>query len=119
MKAAIVFFAAVLVVSCGKSHRDNIVSSTIYQGKVLKSVCGNIAVQLTDGSTIGQSYWLDPSDSIEYVNVFKVANPCNCGPVAPGATIRFRLVAPSPQNCVQCLMWVPVPDTAHSIVVVP
>jgi len=119
MKAVIVFFAAVLVVSCGKSHRDNIVYSTIYQGKVLKSVCGNIAVQLTDGSTIGQSYWLDPSDSIEYVNVFKVANPCNCGPVAPGAIIRFRLVPPSPQNCVQCLMWVPVPDTAHSIVVVP
>lgn len=119
MKAVIVFFAAVLVVSCGKSHRDNIVSPTIYQGKVLKSVCGNIAVQVTDGSTIGQSSWLDPSDSIEYVNVFKVANPCNCGPVTSGSTIRFRLVPPSPQTCAQCLIWVPVPDTAHSIVVVP
>lgn len=119
MKAIILFFAAVLAISCGKRHNDNVVSARVYQGKVLKAACGNIAIQLTDGSTIGQSYWLDPSDSIEYANVFKVANPCNCGPITAGNNIRFRLVPPSPQNCAQCLMWVPVPDSARSIVVVP
>lgn len=119
MKAVILFFAAVLAISCGKRHDDNVVSARVYQGRVLKAVCGNIAIQLTDGSAIGQSSWLDPTDSIEYVNVFKVANPCNCGPVNAGSIIRFRLVPPLPQTCAQCLAWVAVPDSARSIVVVP
>ena len=119
MKAVILFFTAVLAISCGKRHNDNVISARVFQGQVLKSVCGNIAVQVTDGSNIGQASWLDPSDSVEYANVFRVANPCNCGPVDEGRVIRFRLVPPSAQTCVQCLIWVPVPDTAHSIVVVP
>lgn len=119
MKALITLFAAVFLISCGKRTKDVSIPSKIYQGKVLKSVCGNIVIQVTDGSSFGQTYWLDPSDSIEYTNVFRVANPCNCGPVTDGADIRFRIVPPSPQTCVQCLIWVPVPDAAHAVLVLP
>lgn len=118
------FFIAILftVASCGKKEVVVVSTGKVYTGKVLKSMCGNVAVMFTDGTKLGQIGWLDPSDSIEYNYVFRVANPCDASPVGalnnPNGYIKFRFRGPSVQNCVQCLAWVPTPDTAYNIIVI-
>lgn len=92
--------------------------ATQYQGKVLFDVCGNIAVQFTDGTARGQMGWRRDGDSIVYNNVFRVANPCTWGWDGRNNDIVFTFVAPVPQQCAQCLAWTATPDIAYNIRVV-
>lgn len=87
----------------------------VYSGKVIKNVCGNIVVQVTDAG-FGEAVWDD--DGKRYKNVFTVDNPCNWNPYGvTSENIRFRIVHASPQSCAQCLMLASVPDTRYNILV--
>jgi hypothetical protein len=102
--------------SCQKKYYDVPVYHT---GRIIRSVCGNITVQFTDGVPYGQMGWKDPWDTAHapYDHVFRVANPCtwNAGGLTPGDEMYFKFVKTSVQNCIQCLAWAPTPDTAYSI----
>jgi hypothetical protein len=80
-------------------------------------VCGNITVQVIDGSSLGQMGWVVPNDpnNTVYNNVFKVANNCTWGKTKSSDTIKFRITTLGSQDCVQCLAYAPTPDTAYSI----
>lgn len=100
----------ILFSSCGK--KVNI--GPVYSGKIIKNACGNIVVQFTDGTPMGQARWED--DGKVYTHVFAVQNPCTWNPAGlTGENIRFRLVGLTPQQCAQCLMYVAVPDAKYPI----
>ena len=98
------------------------VEAPVFTGKVVKSMCGHIMVQFTNGSVaLGQFGWADPMDSGKvYDRVFKVANPCTWGKTDTSSNIAFRLIAPNSaaQNCFMCLAFTSTPDTAYYIRVV-
>jgi hypothetical protein len=103
---------SILFSSCSKKVKVG----PVYSGKIIKSACGNIVVQFTDGTKMGQSRWED--NGKVYKHVFAVENPCTWNPAGvTGENIRFRLVRLTPQNCEQCLIFVTVPDTKYPILV--
>ena len=108
-------FSVTALVACSKNTATN--QSTIHTGKVLKSMCGCIAVQFTDGTSLGQNGWYDPSEVIHtyYDHIFKVANPCTWGGPSANSTFHFRFAPPSAQTCVMCMIFSPTPDTAYTI----
>ena len=107
-------FCVFCFVSCVKPAGHTEVSK-VYTGKVLHSICGNTAIQFTDGTKLGQVAWVNPLDSTTHDYVFKIANPCTSGPSGAGNTIRFTFTRPSTQDCMQCMAWAPTPDTAYNI----
>lgn len=117
MKIHTVLFAlslSVAAVSCGKKSVPNPMDNRLYYGKILKNACGQIAIQVTDGSGIGERGWND--EGKVYNNVFSVANSCTWRPKnGTSEDICFRFVTPKPQNCYQCLMYVHVPETSFHI----
>jgi hypothetical protein len=121
MKQLTLIFSLLLFAgaSCKKmptSHFGN----TVYSGKIVNSICGSITVQCTSDETLGQMNWTDASDPDRkvYNNVFKVANPCTWGKNSASKNIQFKMVAPSTQNCVQCMALGATPDVAYSIQVI-
>jgi len=119
MRIALYSLCALLLVSATACQKKAYRQGTVHTGKVLRAMCGNVMVQLTDGSLPGQSGWHDPYDSAQaYDHVFKVANSCTWGGAEVNSIIRFRLVPATPQGCAQCMAYVPVPDTAYSIEIV-
>lgn len=106
----------VVFAACGKKNAMVPVEGPLYSGKVLKTACGQAAIQITDGSRIGQNGWND--EGRVYDHVFAVANTCNWRPKGgTSENIRFRFVAPTPQDCAQCKLYLHVPETAYYIVV--
>lgn len=88
-----------------------------HRGKVLFDVCGNIAVQITDGTQRGQMGWRHGADTPVYDRVFRVMNPCTWN--GSGMTdIVFSFAAPDSQRCAQCLAWTATPDSAYFIRVI-
>lgn len=108
--------------ACKKPHYPSVppVYSDYHTGKVLNAVCGNITVQFTDGSPLGQNNWYNPTSSYSanYNHVFRVANPCTWSGDQAGTDIRFRFVQPQVQTCALCMLYAPTPDTAYNIEVV-
>lgn len=119
--AVLILFSAVFIsfVACRK-HKHIDPASKVYVGKVLRDVCGNITVQFTDGTPLGQIGWIDEFDTTSsYNNVFAVANPCTWGKKRTNEVIKFRILrSGTPQSCVTCLAYAPVPDTAYHILVI-
>jgi hypothetical protein len=115
------FYAVVLLffASCQK-HDYPVNGSHLHTGRVIGSMCGNITVQLTDGSPYGQNGWSSPisSNSAKYDHVFRVGNPCNWGGGELNSIVNFRFVPASAQTCVLCMVFVPTPDTTYYIEVI-
>lgn len=86
-----------------------------HKGRVLFDVCGNIAVQCTDGPPKGQMGWRHGGDSTVYNNVFRVANPCTWGWDGTNKDITFTFSVEEPQKCALCLAWTATPDSAYFI----
>jgi hypothetical protein len=120
MKIFLLCLSSFLILSSATCKKTNSSTGTIHTGKVLYSLCGNIAVQFTDGASLGQVNWSNPSDTTHtpYSNVFRVANPCTWGGAQANSNIRFRFVPVAAQNCVQCMAYIATPDTAYNIQIV-
>lgn len=86
-----------------------------YRGKVLFDMCGNIAIQFTDGTLRGQMGWRRDGDSTVYNNVFRVSNPCTWRWDGRNNDITFTFAPPEPQQCMQCMAWTATPDSAFAI----
>jgi len=118
MKSSLkVFVLPLFIASCATAPPQPPTSATSrhYKGKVLFDMCGNIAVQFTDGTPRGQMGWHGDGDSMVYNNVFKVSNSCTWGWDGKDSNITFAIVGPEPQQCMQCLAWRATPDSAFSI----
>jgi len=118
MKSSLKFFVLPLfILSCATAppQPPSAGNSHQYKGKVLFDMCGNIAVQFTDGTARGQMGWRRDVDSTVYNNVFRVSNPCTWGWDGKNNDVTFAFTAQVPQQCVQCMAWTATPDTAFSI----
>jgi|GEM_PF-6202310 len=111
---------SVMSVSCNKERPSSPHSpyspGRVYTGRVIVDMCGNIAVQFTDGTPKGQMGWSDGTRT--YDNIFKVANSCTWRGDAAREDVRFRFVSEEAQDCYVCAVFVPLPDTAYSIQVI-
>lgn len=105
---------------CSMSCSKKVVSGPVFTGKVVKSMCGQIAIQFTDGTPLGQMGWIDASDSghAPYDAIFRVTNSCSWGNKNVGDSIQFRFVQESVQDCAVCMAWTATPDTAYNIKVI-
>lgn len=109
--------AVICLAACGKRGNDPIVSGQVYSGRVVTYVCGNVAVQFTDGTKLGETW--TTSDGKRYEHIFKVSNSCTWRPRNGSSdAIKFFFTNPGPQNCAQCLIAVEMPSTEYNILVV-
>jgi len=101
--------------ACRRS--DAGINGKTYSGHVVTDVCGNVAVQFTDGTQMGQDW--TTSAGVQYKNIFKVSNACTWRPKnGKTADIKFIEVPPTPQNCAVCMIAVEMPTAEYSIQVV-
>ena len=116
MKGIILFpVLAVLIIATSCRKPTTTTTGPSHTGRIINSICGQITVQFTDGSSLGQNGWVDKGTT--YNHVFAIADPCNWNEsgIIPGDTIRFTIVPPKVQNCVLCMAIGHIPDTAYSI----
>lgn len=108
---------AISIRSCKKRETATVVS---YKGIVLYNVCGNVVLQTIGPNNFGENNWTDNNnpDHPVYNHVFTVANACSFGMHSSGDTINFTIVAPEPQTCAQCLIYVATPETSYPIRVI-
>ncbi|GAA4467218.1 hypothetical protein GCM10023093_22700 [Nemorincola caseinilytica] len=113
--AGTVFFSAIFFGSCRKT--DSPEAGRTYMGQVVENICGNIAVEFTDGTRLGETW--TTSTGTKYKNIFKVANPCTWRPGGGKSPfVKFVFVPQVPQTCAQCLLAVEMPSTEYHIQVV-
>ncbi len=104
--------------SCKKTEPHPV--GATHKGVVLFNVCGNIVIQSQGLDFFGENNWTDENNASKpvYDHVFTVANPCDFGAYSGGEEINYRFVAPKPQGCAQCLLYVVTPETKYHVVVV-
>ncbi|NDC41252.1 MAG: hypothetical protein EBZ77_06850 [Chitinophagia bacterium] len=104
------------------STTNNLLTDTVYTGRVVNATCGNITIQVTGNRTFGENGWTDKSSSQQkvYDHVFRLGNPCDAGLSAvQNDTFHFQVINPKPQNCVSCAQLGYTPQTTCSIQLVP
>lgn len=118
LKTTFILSAAALLLFTGSCRKT--ATGPIYTGKIIQGICGQITVQFTDGTPLGQNGWINESDDkkTKYDRVFRIANPCDIGNNPDSGSFRFHIVPLRPQNCAQCLAYVATPDTAYAIEIV-
>ncbi len=109
--------AIMLLAACKKNDTP---SGPVYTGTILRNICGQVMVQTTGTTLIGQNNWVDGNDPSgkKYDHVFRVQNACQLGNYPEGSNISFRISAPETQNCAVCMLYVATPDTTYPIEVV-
>jgi hypothetical protein len=120
MRKAASFFVIWLLVLLGACSKPGTgTQGKKYRGVVLTNVCAQVVVQSLGPDYVGQDTWSPHTDTTSpvYHHVFAVQNACQFSGNA-GDTINFVIVATQPQNCIHCLIAVPLPDSALSIEVV-
>lgn len=87
------------------------------EGKVVRVTCASMVVQVLNNDSVGQDGWKDIRDNnVQYDNVFTVNNSCSVSSVAKdGATIRFKIDSPKPNECVRCMMYDGPPEVAYDM----
>ncbi len=107
---------ALCMMSVGCSKGRTYTPGRIHTGRVIVDMCGNVAVQFSDGTPLGQMGWSDGTRT--YDNIFRVSNGCTWRHDNTQEYVRFRFVPQETQSCYVCAVFVPLPDTAYSIQVI-
>ena len=97
-----------------------------HTGKILYNTCGDMVIQATDGTGIGQYGWTDSNNTTlpVYNNVFKVANPVQFSSVdtthiSIGDIVNFQFTTPITDIYLWCIQTVKTPDTIYVVQRVP
>ncbi len=91
-----------------------------YKGIVVFNICSQAMIQTLGPYYLGEETWVSGTapGSTVYHHVFAVQNGCQFGNRSAGDTINFKVISPEVQNCIHCMMFVAVPDSAYAIQVV-
>ncbi len=106
----------ILAMQCGDKKKLN---TQCLQGKVVRTSCASLVVQVTNNDSIGEDGWKDSTSAnpATYDNVFSVSNLCKLpAEVKPGNTIYFTIEKPKPSDCVVCMMYDAPPRTQYDII---
>lgn len=117
-KTLFVLLATPLIAAqCG--DRKNANNPTCLEGKIIRSTCASVVVQVYNNDTIGEDGWKDMmgSDTAKtYDNVFSVVNNCKLpADIKPGTKFYFTVEKPQPSDCVACMMYDAPPKTQFDI----
>ena len=110
MKLIFILLALPVMASkCSKQKEKD----THLQGKIIRTSCASVVVQVLNDDTGGEDGWKDmANNNAQYDNVFTANNACKLpAGIKAGATIRFKVSNPVQNDCVQCMMY-DAPPTA-------
>ena len=110
----ILMASPVFAFKCGKSSGEK---TGYVTGKVIRTSCAGVIIQVLDDDTVGEDGWKDMmnNDGV-YDNVFTVNNSCKVGEnLGAGKTIRFKVDKPTNTECAFCLMYDGQPKTKYDI----
>jgi hypothetical protein len=95
---------------CSKSsNKDDV----YLEGKVIGLTC-SVVMQVLNDDTIGEDGW--KNNNVVYDNVFTINNSCGFSEkFATGKTIRFKINAAAPNECVYCFVYDGHPMTNYTI----
>ena len=107
---ALPFFAS----KCGKSSSEK---DGYLTGKVIRTSCASVVVQVLNDDTVGEDGWKDMTNNdAVYNNVFAANNTCKIGnEIKAGNTIRFKIGQPTQNDCVVCMMYDGPPKAKYDI----
>lgn len=93
----------VMATKCSKQKEKE----THLQGKVIRTSCASVVIQVLNDDTIGEDGWKDMRNSnTQYDNVFTANNACKIpAGIKEGTTLRFKVSNPVANDCVQCMMY--------------
>mgnify|MGYP006150603189 FL=1 len=114
----LVAFIILLNISCNKSNNTSV---ACFKGKlVLKGVCMNYVIQITEGDVdkaLYESSWQNPLTNTTYQNVFGLASIYTFpSTIKEGDEFYFTIPKnPVAQTCAQCKAYSPIPAKTISI----
>ena len=102
----LIFILLALPVMASKCSKQK-EKETYLQGKVIRTSCASVVIQVLNDDTVGEDGWKDmTNNSAQYDNVFTANNACKMpAGIKAGATIRFKVANPVQNDCVQCMMY--------------
>ena len=106
----------VLTFSCSRKVANGS-SSDYVEGKVLRSSCASLVMQVTNNDSIGEDGWKDQTqNNVSFDNVFAVNNKCKVpSDVKAGTTLRFKVSKAEQNDCIVCMMYDAPPKTQFDI----
>lgn len=105
----------VLASTCKKDKEKD--TSGLLKGKVIRTSCAGVVVQVLNDDTVGEDGWKDMmnKDAV-YDNVFAVNNACKFGEsLKTGKTIRFKIDPNAANDCAFCMMYDGLPKANNLI----
>jgi hypothetical protein len=111
-------FFILINISCNKSGNT---SAACFKGKlVLKGICMNYVIQITEGdidNALYESIWQNPITNTTYQIVFGLASICTFPPTIKEGDEFYFSIPKSPiiQTCAQCLAYSPIPSKTLNI----
>jgi hypothetical protein len=103
----------VFAFKCSKSSPND----GYLEGKVIRTSCADVVVQVLNNDTIGEDGWKDiMNNNAVYDNVFAVNNACKFSEnLKTGKTIRFKISQSTDNGCMFCQLYDGQPMTNYSI----
>lgn len=117
IKYLFIFFI-IITIACNKSDNTSV---KCFKGKlVLKGICMNYVIQITEGDidkALYESSWQNPITNTTYQNVFGLASICTFpSTIKEGDEFYFSIPKRSiVQTCAQCLAYSPTPSKKINI----
>jgi hypothetical protein len=87
------------------------------EGKVIRTSCASFVVQVTNNDAIGTDGWKDMSNNdVSFDNVFNANNKCEIpNTIKAGDNIKFKVTAPTKNDCIICMMFDGPPESKYDI----
>ena len=91
--------------------------SDFLEGKVLRTSCASLVVQVTNNDSFGEDGWTDMTqNNTSFDNVFAVNNKCKLpANVKAGDRLRFKAEKAGQNDCVACMMYDGPPKTTFDL----